>query len=82
MVYIQTPQGKDFNEDLMVFRGKMEQEEKNSKEIQGMIQECECLQKQHKEVPEKQFLEQKIIDKKHGYRMKSIVTVEIVRINV
>ena len=32
MVYIQTPQGKDFNEDLMVFRGKMEQEEKNSKE--------------------------------------------------
>ena len=43
MVYIQTPQGKDFNEDLMVFRGKMEQEEKNSKEIQGMIQECECL---------------------------------------
>ena len=42
-VYIQTPQGKDFNEDLMVFWEKMEQEEKNLKEIQGMIQECECL---------------------------------------
>ena len=39
-VYIQTSQGKDFNEDLMVFRGMMEQ--KQGSFSMGEV-EPECL---------------------------------------
>lgn len=39
-VYIQTPQGRDFNEDLMVFREMMEREQE-SKRLEMNIMESE-----------------------------------------
>ena len=38
-VYIQTPQGKDFNEDLMMFLG-MEERREGVEDIQGITREC------------------------------------------